>query len=62
MRLQRFVKCEKLTNFVEKQEQDKAVAVHRMNLFKDNAVSHFYEILKGQENQVSLHRFLVKTV
>jgi hypothetical protein len=31
-----------------------------MNLFNDNAVSYFREILKRRQKQVSLDRFLVK--
>ena len=45
-------------NFVEKHHPNQAVRV--MNLFNDNAMSHFREILKRRQNQVSLDRFLVK--
>ena len=31
-----------------------------MNLFNNNAMSHFHEILKRRQKQVSLDRFLVK--
>ena len=31
-----------------------------MNLFNDNAMSHFHEILKRRQKQVSWDRFLVK--
>ena len=31
-----------------------------MNLFNDNAMSHFLKILKRRQKQVSLDRFLVK--
>ena len=40
----------------------KAVEVRVMNLFNDNAMSHFYEILKRRQKQVLLDRFLVKVV
>ena len=60
MRLWRCVKCGKLQNSVEKHHVNKAVAVQAMNLFNDNAMSHFQEILKRRQKQVSLDRFLVK--
>ena len=31
-----------------------------INLFNNNVMSHFHEILKKRQNQVSLDRFLVK--
>jgi hypothetical protein len=46
--------------FVEKHHPSKAVAVRAMNLFNDNAMSYFSEILKRRQKQVSLDRFLVK--
>jgi hypothetical protein len=46
--------------FVEKHHPSKAVAVRAMNLFNDNAMSYFHEILKRRQKQVSLDRFLVK--
>ena len=51
---------ETVQNFVEKHHLNKAIAVWEMNLFKDNAMSHFREILKKRQKQVSLDRFLVK--
>nr|XP_020452715.1 tigger transposable element-derived protein 1 [Monopterus albus] len=50
---------ETVQNFVEKHHPNKAVAVRATNLFNDNAVSHFCQILKRRQNQVSLDRFLV---
>ena len=47
-------------NFVEEHHPNKAVAVQVVNLFKDNAMSHFPKILKKMQKQVSLDRFLVK--
>jgi hypothetical protein len=38
----------------------KAVAVQVMNLFNDNAMSYFHEILKRRQKQVSLDMFIVK--
>ena len=60
MRLRSCIKCGKLQNFVEKYHPYKAVAVWAMNVFNDNAKSHFQEILKMRQNQVSLSRLLVK--
>jgi len=51
---------ETMQNFVEKHHPNKAVAVRAMNLFNDNAMSHFYKILKRRQKQVSFDRFLVK--
>lgn len=51
---------ERVQNFVEKHHPNKAVAVRAMNLFDDNAMSHFREILKRRQKQQSLDRFLVK--
>ena len=49
-----------MQNFVEKHHVNKAVAVRAMNLFDDNAMSHFHEIHNSRQKQVSLDRFLVK--
>jgi hypothetical protein len=46
--------------FVENHHKIKAVAVWAMNLFNDNAMSYYHEILKRRQKQVSLDRFLVK--
>jgi hypothetical protein len=51
---------ETVQNFVEKHNPGKAVAVRAMNLFNDNAMSYFREILNKRQKQVSLDRFLVK--
>jgi hypothetical protein len=53
---------ETVQEFVEKHHQSKAVAVRAMNLFNDNAMSFFREILKRRQKQVSLDRFLVKQI
>jgi hypothetical protein len=46
--------------FVEKQHPSEAVAVRAMNLFNNNAMSYFREILKWRQKQGSVNRFLVK--
>ena len=51
---------ETVQNFVEKHHPNKAIAVGVMNLFNNNAMSHFREILKRRQNQMSLDRFHVK--
>ena len=51
---------EMVQSFVEKHHPKKGVAVRAMSLFKDNAASHFPEILKRRQKQVSLDRFRVK--
>ncbi|XP_013365403.1 PREDICTED: tigger transposable element-derived protein 1-like [Chinchilla lanigera] len=51
---------ETVKSFVEKHHPNKAVAVRTVNLFNNNVMSHFCEILKRKQKQVSLNRFLVK--
>jgi hypothetical protein len=51
---------ETVQKFVEKYHPSKAVAVRAMNLFNDNAMSYFREILKRRQEHVSLDRFLVQ--
>jgi hypothetical protein len=51
---------ETVQKFLEKHNPSKAVAVRAMNLFNDNAMSYFREILKRRQKQVPLDRFLVK--
>ncbi|PNF13646.1 hypothetical protein B7P43_G17283 [Cryptotermes secundus] len=46
--------------YIEKHHPNKAVAMRTTNLFNDNAVSHFHQILKRRQNQMSLDSFLVK--
>ena len=50
----------KVQNFVEKHHVNKAVSGWCINLFNDNAMSHFRGILKQRQKQVSLDKFLVK--
>jgi hypothetical protein len=51
---------ETVQKFVENNHLSKAVAVTTMNVFNDNAMSYFHEILKRRQKQVSLDRFLIK--
>jgi hypothetical protein len=51
---------ETVQKFVEKHHPSKAVAVRAMNLFNDNAMLYFHEILKRRQKQVSLDRSLLK--
>ena len=60
MRLGRCVKCGKQCKILLKAPLNKAVAVRAINLFNDNAMSHFHGILKRRQKQVLLHRFPVK--
>ena len=50
---------ETVQNFVKRHHPNKAVAVWAMNLFNDNAMSHFHKILKRRQKQMSLDRVLV---
>jgi hypothetical protein len=45
---------------VERYHPDNAVTNRIINLFNDNAMSHFRNILKCRQKQISLGRFLVK--
>ncbi|KAM4642474.1 uncharacterized protein O3C94_016790 [Discoglossus pictus] len=49
-----------LQNFVEKYHPDNSVASRVVDLFNDQTMSHFRNILKRRQKQLSLHRFLVK--
>ncbi|XP_068121604.1 tigger transposable element-derived protein 1-like [Hyperolius riggenbachi] len=51
---------ESLQNFVVKHHPDKALVVRAVELFNDNAMSHFHEILKRMQQQLSLDMRLVK--
>ena len=50
-----------MQGFIEKYHPDEEVADHAVNLFNDNAVFHFRQILKHRQNQTSLGRFLVRS-
>ncbi|PNF33870.1 hypothetical protein B7P43_G07233 [Cryptotermes secundus] len=49
-----------VASYIEKHHPNKAVAMRATNLFNDNAVSHFHQILKRRQKQMSLDSFLVK--
>ncbi|PNF30455.1 hypothetical protein B7P43_G12495 [Cryptotermes secundus] len=49
---------ETVVSYIEKHHPNKAVAMRATNLF--NNVSHFHQILKHQQKQMSLDSFLVK--
>ncbi|XP_043259296.1 tigger transposable element-derived protein 1-like [Colletes gigas] len=51
---------ESVASYIEKHHPNKTVAMRATNIFNDNAVSHFYQILKGRQKQMSLDSFLVK--
>ncbi|PNF41338.1 hypothetical protein B7P43_G16757 [Cryptotermes secundus] len=51
---------ETVAQYIEKHHPNKAVAMRATNLFNGNAVSHFHQILKRQQKQISLDSFLVK--
>ena len=51
---------ETVASYIEKHHPNKAVAMRATNLFNDNAVSHFHQILKRRQKQMSLDSFLVK--
>ena len=46
--------------FVEKYHPDTVVANRAVNIFNDNAMSHFRKILQRRQKQLTLDRFLVK--
>ncbi|XP_016070266.1 PREDICTED: tigger transposable element-derived protein 1-like [Miniopterus natalensis] len=48
-----------MQSFIEKYHPDKELANHAINLFNDNAVFHFRQVLKRRQKQ-SLDRFLVR--
>ncbi|GBO12404.1 hypothetical protein AVEN_154258-1 [Araneus ventricosus] len=51
---------ETVASYVEKPHPNKAVAKRATNLFYDNAVSHFRQILKRRKKQMFLDSFLLK--
>ncbi|GBM68409.1 hypothetical protein AVEN_131711-1 [Araneus ventricosus] len=51
---------ETLTSYIEKNHPNKAEALRAINLFYDNAVPHFWHILKRRGKQMLLDSFLVK--
>ncbi|GBM75616.1 hypothetical protein AVEN_101309-1 [Araneus ventricosus] len=51
---------ETVASYIEKHHPNIAVAMRARNLFYDNAVSHFCQILKRWQKQMSLDSFLLK--
>ncbi|PNF19234.1 hypothetical protein B7P43_G08212 [Cryptotermes secundus] len=51
---------ETVASYIEKHRPNKAVAMRTTNLFNDNAVSHFHQILKRRQKQMSLDIFILK--
>ena len=47
-------------SFVERYHPDKAVASRGINIFNDNAVCHFRNILERRQKQITLDNFLVR--
>jgi len=47
-------------SFVERYHPDKAVASRSINIFNDNAIRHFRNILKHTQKQITLDNFLVR--
>ena len=45
---------------MERYYPDKAVASRSINIFNENAMSHFRSILKRRQKQISLDKFLVR--
>ncbi|CAI5779200.1 transposable element-derived 1-like [Podarcis lilfordi] len=53
-------KWAEVQGFVEKYHPDKAAVSHATNTFNDNAMSHFRQILKHQQKQISTEKKLVR--
>lgn len=51
--------CE-VQSFVERYHPDKAVAIHSIKIFNDNAMSHFRNIIKDRLKQITLDKYLVR--
>ena len=51
---------ETVSTYVEKYLPNKAVAVRSTNLFNQNVIKHFRDILKRRQKQVSMDRYVVK--
>ena len=45
---------------MERYHPDKAVASRSINMFNDNAMCHFRNILKRRQKQITLDNFLVR--
>ena len=53
---------ETVASYIEKYHPNIEVAMRAKNLINDNAVSHFYQILKRRQKQMCLDSFLVKRI
>ncbi len=53
-------KWSELQEFVEKHHPNNVVANRAINLFNDNAMSHFRKFLPQRKRQISLDRFFVR--
>jgi len=49
-------------SFVERYHPNKAVASRSINMFNDNAMCHFTNILKRRQKQITLDNFLVRQI
>jgi hypothetical protein len=47
-------------SFVERYHPDKAAASRSINIFNDNAIFHFTNILKRRQKQITLDKFFVR--
>ena len=47
-------------SFVERYQPDKVVASRSINIFNDNAMCHFRNILKRRQKQITMDNFLVR--
>ncbi|KDR15886.1 hypothetical protein L798_09812 [Zootermopsis nevadensis] len=54
------VKWGEVQSFVERYHHDKAVASRSINIFNDNAMCHFINILKRRQKQITMDNFLVR--
>jgi hypothetical protein len=53
-------KCGEVQSFIEQYHHDKAVAIHSINIFNDNAMFHFRNILKRRQKHITLDKFFVR--
>ena len=51
---------ESVSAYVEKYLPDKSVEVQSTNLFNQNVISHFRNIIKRRQKQISMNRFVVR--
>ncbi|PNF23493.1 hypothetical protein B7P43_G06622 [Cryptotermes secundus] len=51
---------ETVASYIEKHHPNKAVAMRATDLFNDNAVFHYHQILKRRQKQMSQDSFVVR--